>query len=133
MHICHECFTKMAEDNYTVSQIKQHTKLLSITSPNVNRFSKFSHWQTQVHYKFINQLAGERISKIGEHFGMLRARVIVSFLTHGVQNVHEAQYMKSAATQCNHPPDHVTQGQAATRLLHHQCRDTCTAIEINPA
>jgi len=27
---------------------KQDTKLLPITSPNVNRFSKFFHWQTQV-------------------------------------------------------------------------------------
>ena len=26
---------------------KQDTKLLPITSPNVNRFSKFFHWQTQ--------------------------------------------------------------------------------------
>ena len=25
---------------------KQDTKLLPITSPNVNRFSKFFHWQT---------------------------------------------------------------------------------------
>jgi len=32
---------------YTVSQKKQDTKLLPITSPNVNRFSKFFHWQTQ--------------------------------------------------------------------------------------
>ena len=31
---------------YTVSQKKQDTKLLPITSPNVNRFSKFFHWQT---------------------------------------------------------------------------------------
>ena len=31
---------------YTVSQ-KQDTKLLPITSPNVNQFSKFFHWQTQ--------------------------------------------------------------------------------------
>ena len=30
--------------NYTVSQKKQDTKLLLITSPNVNRFSKFFHW-----------------------------------------------------------------------------------------
>ena len=30
---------------YTVSQ-KKDTKLLPITSPNVNRFSKFFHWQT---------------------------------------------------------------------------------------
>jgi len=30
----------------TVSQKKQDTKLLPITSPNVNRFSKFFHWQT---------------------------------------------------------------------------------------
>ena len=30
---------------YTVSK-KQDTKLLPITSPNVNRFSKFFHWQT---------------------------------------------------------------------------------------
>jgi len=29
---------------YTVSQKKQDTKLLPITSPNVNRFSKFFHW-----------------------------------------------------------------------------------------
>jgi len=29
---------------YTVSQKKQDTKLLHITSPNVNRFSKFFHW-----------------------------------------------------------------------------------------
>jgi len=28
---------------YTVSQKKQDTKLLPITSPNVNRFSKFFH------------------------------------------------------------------------------------------
>ena len=26
---------------------KQDTKLLPITSPNINRFSKFLHWQTQ--------------------------------------------------------------------------------------
>jgi len=32
--------------NYTVSQKKQDTKLLPITSPNVNRFSKFFHWLT---------------------------------------------------------------------------------------
>jgi len=31
---------------YTVSQ-KQDTELLPITSPNVNQFSKFFHWQTQ--------------------------------------------------------------------------------------
>jgi len=31
---------------YTVSQKKQDTKLLPITSANVNRFSKFFHWQT---------------------------------------------------------------------------------------
>ena len=31
---------------YTVSQKKQDTKLLPITSPNVNRFSKFFHCQT---------------------------------------------------------------------------------------
>ena len=31
---------------YTVSQKKQDTKLLPITSPNVNRFSKFFRWQT---------------------------------------------------------------------------------------
>ena len=31
---------------YTVSQKKQDTKLLPITSPNVNRFSKFFHWQS---------------------------------------------------------------------------------------
>ena len=31
---------------YTVSQKKQDTKLLPITSLNVNRFSKFFHWQT---------------------------------------------------------------------------------------
>ena len=29
---------------YTVSQKKQDTKLLPITSPNVNRFSQFFHW-----------------------------------------------------------------------------------------
>jgi len=29
---------------YTVSQKKQDTKLLPITSPNVNQFSKFFHW-----------------------------------------------------------------------------------------
>ena len=29
---------------YTVSQKKQDTKLLPITSPNINRFSKFFHW-----------------------------------------------------------------------------------------
>jgi len=29
-----------------VSQKKQDTKLLPITSPNVNRFSNFFHWQT---------------------------------------------------------------------------------------
>jgi len=28
---------------YTVSQQKQDTKLLSITSPNINQFSKFFH------------------------------------------------------------------------------------------
>ena len=33
--------------NYTVSQKKQDTILLCITSPNVNRFSKFFYWQTQ--------------------------------------------------------------------------------------
>ena len=33
---------------YTVSQKKQDTKLLPITSPNVNRFSKFFHWQTHL-------------------------------------------------------------------------------------
>ena len=33
-------------NNYTVSQKKQDTKLLPITSPNVNRFSKFFYWQT---------------------------------------------------------------------------------------
>jgi len=33
--------------NYTVSQKKQNTILLCITSPNVNRFSKFFYWQTQ--------------------------------------------------------------------------------------
>ena len=32
---------------YTVSQKKQDTKLLPITSPNVNRFSQFFHCQTQ--------------------------------------------------------------------------------------
>jgi len=32
--------------HYTLSQKKQDTKLLPITSPNVNRFSKFFHWQT---------------------------------------------------------------------------------------
>jgi len=31
---------------YTVSQKKQDTKLLPITFPKVNRFSKFFHWQT---------------------------------------------------------------------------------------
>ena len=31
---------------YTVSQKKQDTKLLPITSTNVNRFSKFFHWYT---------------------------------------------------------------------------------------
>jgi len=31
-------------DKYTVSQKKQDTKLLPITSPNINRFSKFFHW-----------------------------------------------------------------------------------------
>jgi len=31
---------------YSVSQKKQDTKLLPITSPNVNRFSRFFHWQT---------------------------------------------------------------------------------------
>jgi len=34
------------ETVYTVSQKKQDTKLLPITSANVNRFSKFFHWQT---------------------------------------------------------------------------------------
>jgi len=32
---------------YTVSQKKQDTKLLPITSPNINRFSKFFHCWTQ--------------------------------------------------------------------------------------
>jgi len=32
---------------YTVSQKKQDSKLLPITSPNVNRFSKFFHCPTQ--------------------------------------------------------------------------------------
>jgi len=31
---------------YTLCLKKQDTKLLPITSPNVNRFSKFFHWQT---------------------------------------------------------------------------------------
>jgi len=35
---------KQANNIYTVSQKKQDTKLLIITSPNVNRFSKFFHW-----------------------------------------------------------------------------------------
>jgi len=33
---------------YTVSQKKHDTKLLPITSPNVNQFSKFFHWQTHL-------------------------------------------------------------------------------------
>ena len=32
---------------YTVSQKKQDTKLLPITSPNINRFSKYFHCRTQ--------------------------------------------------------------------------------------
>jgi len=31
---------------YTLCLEKQDIKLLPITSPNVNRFSKFFHWQT---------------------------------------------------------------------------------------
>jgi len=39
--------TKYAYANNAISeQKKQDTKLLPITSPNVNRFSKFFHWQT---------------------------------------------------------------------------------------
>ena len=42
----HRCLN--GAPNYTVSQKKQDTKLLRITSPNVNRFSKFFHWQTHL-------------------------------------------------------------------------------------
>jgi len=38
--------TSITVQQYTVSQKKQDTKLLPITSPNFNRFSKFFHWQT---------------------------------------------------------------------------------------
>jgi len=49
-------FRVQRSNNYTVSQ-KQYTKLLLITSTNVNRFSKFFHWQTQwkICNKFIFQ------------------------------------------------------------------------------
>jgi len=40
---------------YTVSQKKQDTKLLLITYPNVNRFSKFFHWQTQLRKSYARQ------------------------------------------------------------------------------
>ena len=40
------CATDIHTYIYTVSQKKQDTKLLPITSPNVNRFSKFFHWLT---------------------------------------------------------------------------------------
>ena len=40
IYFCHK------QHYYTVSQKKQDTKLLPITFPNVNRFSKFFHWQT---------------------------------------------------------------------------------------
>jgi len=32
--------------NYTASHKKRANKLLSISLPNINRFSKFSHWRT---------------------------------------------------------------------------------------
>ena len=40
------CIPAEPNEIYTVSQKKQDAKLLPITSPNVNRFSKFFHWQT---------------------------------------------------------------------------------------
>jgi len=55
-HLFYKCFPQynvsaslpgIAATNYTVSQKKQHTKLLPITSPNINRFSKFFHCETQ--------------------------------------------------------------------------------------
>jgi len=43
LYVCDECPKRY----YTVSQKKQDTKLLPITSANINRFSKFFLWQTQ--------------------------------------------------------------------------------------
>ena len=43
LYVCDECPKRY----YTVSQKKQDTKLLPITSANINRFSNFFLWQTQ--------------------------------------------------------------------------------------
>ena len=43
-HVAQHVADKVTIILYTVSQKKQDTKLLPITSPNVNRFSKFFHW-----------------------------------------------------------------------------------------
>ena len=48
--VCH----RQKIDKYTLCLKKQDTKLLPITSQNVNRFSKFFYWQT--HWKICNKL-----------------------------------------------------------------------------